>query len=246
MDHLSFKPCLADPDVWMHPATKSNGVKHWEYALVLYTDDTLVISERGEDILRQEIGRYFELKEESIGPPAIYLGGPMRKVTLKSGTKAWPFGSSQYVHAAVANVEAKLTLRNASLPTRVNTPLKSGYRPKIDITPELNPKDALHYYHSLIGILRWIVELGRVNICCEISMMSSHLALPRQGHLKQIYHGFAYLKKYHNAQMVFNPSYSNIDLPLFEQKDWTMTEFGLTTKEDLPPKMPQPPHGFHL
>ena len=71
----------------MREAAKSDGTHYWEYAL-LYTDDTLVISERGEHVLQDEIGKYFELKEESIGPPDLYLGGKMRKVVLENGIKA--------------------------------------------------------------------------------------------------------------------------------------------------------------
>ena len=56
--------------------------------------------------------------------------------------------------------------------------MTSGYRPEIDITPELGSEDAA-YYHSLIGVLRWIVEMGRIYINVEASMLSSHLALPR-------------------------------------------------------------------
>ena len=37
MSHLGFKPCLADPDVWMRSATKSDGSSYWEYVL-LYVD----------------------------------------------------------------------------------------------------------------------------------------------------------------------------------------------------------------
>ncbi len=44
--------------------------------------------------------------------------------------------------------------------------------------PELGEADA-SYYHTLIGVLRWIVEFGRIDINVEVSMMSSHLALPR-------------------------------------------------------------------
>ena len=36
-------------------------------------------------------------------------------------------------------------------------------RAEIDISPELNATDAA-YYQSLIGILQWMVELGRVDI----------------------------------------------------------------------------------
>ena len=39
------------------------------------------------------------------------------------------------------------------------SPISSGFCPELDDTEELSLKDALHY-HSLIGILRWIVELG--------------------------------------------------------------------------------------
>jgi len=74
MMDLNFVPCLADPDVWMRPAKKANGSSYYEYIL-LYTDDALCVSESPERVLREEIGKYFELKEESIGPPKIYLGG---------------------------------------------------------------------------------------------------------------------------------------------------------------------------
>ena len=63
----------------------------------------------------------------------------------------------------------------------------------MEVSRELNEVDAA-YYQSLIGILRWMVELGRVDVCLEVSMMSSHLALPREGHLEQVLHIFAYLK----------------------------------------------------
>lgn len=241
MDHMGFKSCKADPDVWMRPAVKSNGNPYWEYIL-LYVDDTLVISERGESILRNELGKYFELKEESVGPPDLYLGGKMRKVVLDNGVGAWAFGSSQYVQAAVKNLENQLKERGEQLPRRAKAPLTTDYRPEVDVSPELSPTDAAHY-QSLIGILRWMVELGRVDICCEVSMMSSHLALPRQGHLRELYHIFAYLKEHHNAELVFDPSEPDIDQSLFERKDWTTSEMSHDTKEELPTNMPEP-RGF--
>ena len=79
MWHLGFMSCPADPDVWMRPALKADGSEYYEYIL-LYTDDTLCISENPEKVLRTEIGRYFTLKEDSIGPPKLYLGGNCREV----------------------------------------------------------------------------------------------------------------------------------------------------------------------
>jgi hypothetical protein len=89
-----------------------------------------------------------------------------------------------------------------------------------------------------------MVELGRVDICLEVSMMSSHLALPREGHLLQLFNIFSYLKKYHNTEIVYDTSDPCVELPNFEHKDWTSSEFGhISGEEELPPNMPEP-RGF--
>jgi hypothetical protein len=223
----------------MRKATANDGRLYWEYVL-LYTDDCLVISHRGENILRKEIGKYFELKEESIGPPDLYLGRKMRKIGLENGLYAWGFGSSQYVQAVVKNVETFLGERGAlPLPAKVTTPLSSEYRPEVDISPELQPKDASHFM-SLIGVLRWIVELGRIDITCEVSMMSSHLAMPRVGHLHQLYRIFGYLKLHHNAEMVFDLAVPHINEEDFERRDWSTSEMDRVGAEELPPNAPEP------
>eukprot|EP00957_Ditylum_brightwellii_P022068 1664749-Ditylum_brightwellii.AAC.1 len=62
----------------MRPAIHSDGSKHYEYIL-LYTDDALAIGEYPEKLLCQGIGKYFQLKEESVRPLKIYLGGSVCK-----------------------------------------------------------------------------------------------------------------------------------------------------------------------
>ena len=96
MGHLGLKSKTGDPDVWMRPATRSDGSITFEYVL-LYIDDCLVVADEAESILKDEIGRYFQLKPESIGPPTIYLGGHLRKVEIDGGTLAWAFSLTQYV-----------------------------------------------------------------------------------------------------------------------------------------------------
>ena len=147
MRHLNFISCPADPDVWMRPAKKADGTEYWEYIL-LYTDDALCVSAHAEETLRNDLGRYFQLKEKSIGPPKIYLGGNCRLVELETGVKCWAFGSSQYVQAAVKNVEKALNDRQRlgddrfRLPAKANTPINTSYRPELDVSPELGMKDA--------------------------------------------------------------------------------------------------------
>jgi hypothetical protein len=71
--------------------------------------------------------------------------------------------------------------------------------------------------------------------------MSSHLALPREGHFEQVLHIFSYLKKHHNAEMVFDPSDPDIHESDFERRDWTSSEFGhIDGEEVMPPNMPEP------
>ena len=239
MEHLKFESSKADPDVWFRASKRKDGTPYYEYVL-LYTDDCLVISDNAEAILRNEIGKSFTLKEKSIGNPGQYLGGKLRKVTLDNGVDCWGFSSTQYVQDAVNNVEQYLKSKGKKLVPKAPAPMTNGYRPEIDISEEL-PEDEASYYHSLIGVLRWIVELGRVDINTEVSMMSSHLALPRRGHLDEVFHIFAYLKKKHNSEMVYDPTEVEIDRAAFPREDWSYSIYGDDNLEEvLPLNMPIP------
>ena len=240
MRHLDFVSCPADPDLWMRPASKPDGAQYYTYIL-LYTDDALVIDHHVDHVLRNQLGKCFELKQESIGPPKIYLGGKTSKVELENGVSAWSFSSTQYVKAAVANVKKYVENHKSwRMPLKCNTPSTSTYQPELDVTPELNPLES-SYYMSLIGVLRWIVELGRVDVCLEVSMMSSHMAMPRERHMKELLHIFSYLDKYSNTELVFDPSEPEIDMDAYQQKDWTCSEFGhVSGEEELPSNMPAP------
>jgi Reverse transcriptase (RNA-dependent DNA polymerase). len=237
MTHMNFKPCTADPDVWIRPGVKADGLTYWQYVL-LYTDDILAIMEEPEKFIREELGHYFKVKENSIGPPTQYLGNKVSQVTMENGVKCWSFSSSQYVQNAIKNVEDYLAKSDSKLPARAKSPWTSNYRPEIDITPELIPVKAA-YYQSLIGVLRWIVELGRGDICMEVSAMASMMALPREGHLDQLFHMFAFLKTNHNGVMVFDPTEPDIDSSCFVREDWSAAAYG-ECEEELPPNMPEP------
>jgi hypothetical protein len=111
-----------------------------------------VISERADKVLRNEIGQHLILREESMGPPSIYLGGKLQKITLENGVKAWAFGSCQYVQSAVKNVEEHHAKTGEKPPYKAPTPLSGNYRPEINVSPELGEIKASHF-HSLIGVL---------------------------------------------------------------------------------------------
>lgn len=125
------------------------------------------------------------------------------------------------------------------LPGKVSTPFPRDYRPELDTTDELDHEET-SYYHSAIRILRWIVELGQFDIITEVSMLSSHPALPRVGHLETVFTVFGYLKAKHNSVTLFDPTYPDIDMTSFKQCNWK--DFYRDAKKPIPLNTP-PPRG---
>ena len=72
----------------------------------------------------------------------------------------------------------------------------------------------------------------------EVSMMASCLAMPREGHLQQVYHIFAYLNSKHNSRIAFDPTYPDIEYDKFEKKGW-LNIYG-DVKEEVPENAPEP------
>lgn len=235
MSTMGFEHCESDHDVWNKAAVTDDGTEYYEYIL-LYVDDCLVVSHRAHNILT-ELNGFFTLKKSSIGPPKIYLGSTISQVTLPNGVKAWASSSSQYVKEAVKNVKEYLAESDRQLMRHAKAPITANYKPELDQSEELDDATAT-YYQSLIGILRWIVEIGRVDICVEVSMLSFFLTNPREGHLQQVYHIFAFLKSHHNARLVFDPTYPILDPNAFSKCDWS--PFYNNVKELITENAPSP------
>jgi hypothetical protein len=236
LTHLGYESSRGDPDVWFRPSVKVTKEEYYEYLLV-YTDDILAIGLNPSEILTR-INRYFTLKPDSIHPPDDYLGTKIRKTVLPNGKEAWGQSSSHYVLNAVGNLEAWMREKGYKLPNRADTPMMTTYRPELDVSKVLSGELA-NYYQSLIGVLRWAVEIGRIDITTEVSMLAAHMAMPREGHLYAVFRVFAYLKKKHNSRLVYDPTYPTIDFGKFKAKeDWE--NFYGDVKEAIPTNAPKP------
>ena len=238
MRQLGYESCRADPDLWIKPMVRpDDGTKYYAYIL-LYVDDCLCIHHDAVSAL-QELDKFFQMKPGSIGDPDIYLGSKLRKVILDNGVYAWSSSPSKYVQDAVSNVERYLTLHypGRKLRNKLAGPWPTGYVSELDESPELDV-DKANYYQSQVGVLHWIVELGRVDIITEVSTLASHMALPREGHLEALFDVFCYLKRRHNSRLVFDPSYPDIDWSAFVEHDWKQFYGELT--EAIPPNAPEP------
>jgi hypothetical protein len=154
-----------------------------------------------------KLDEYFKMKEGSIQVPTFYFGAKLNKTVLPNSVVAWGMSSIKYVQPVVQNVQEYLSTLpgDQKLWKKASGPFAGGYKPELDESPELDPIRA-NFYQSQIGILRRCVELGRIDIITEVSMLSTHLCLPREGHLEDVFRVFAYLGLHHNAIVVFVPT----------------------------------------
>ncbi len=233
---MGYSSSLADPDVWFKEACKPDGFEYYAYILV-YVDDILVISHNPEDTMKI-LTKTFRLKD-GYAPPTRYLGATIKKWRLPGDETAthWGHSAEEYIKQAITNVEMELQKEGKGLQGRFSTPLSPGYRPELDYSPFLGD-DAAVYYMELIGILRWAVELGRIDIMVHVSMLSSYTMQPRRGHLDQAFHIFGYLKRNKRSSIIFDEQrvpWNEADFPIH---DWT--DFYRDIKELKPPNAPSP------
>ena len=114
----------------------------------------------------------FKIKGDEVAEPEFYLGGTITKMLNSDAVECFAMDSDKYCDSAVKTVEEVLNKKGLRLPNKCKTPLKSGYKPEMDDTAELKA-DGLHWYQELIGQLRWAVELGRVDILLEVSLVKT-------------------------------------------------------------------------
>jgi hypothetical protein len=187
---------------------------------MIYVDDILCVHHDPGSALAN-LDEYFKMKEGSIQVPTFYLGAKLKKTVLPNGVVAWGMSSRKYVQSAVQNVKEYLAALpgNHMLVKKSPGPFAGGYKPELDESPELDPTRE-NFYQSQIEILRWCVELGRIYIITEVSMLSTYLCLPREGHLGAVFHVFACMGLHHNARVVFDPTYPDVDMGTFIKTDW--------------------------
>ena len=238
MHHLGYHSCLADPDFWYKPMVcPEDNLKYYSYVL-LYVDDCLCICHNAEQELHK-IDKFFIMKDGSIGDPDIYLGANVKQMEPPNGVKAWALSSNKYIQEAMQNCEKYLahSMNGRKLTQKALNPFPGDYDPDLDMMDMLKDDQAT-YFQSQIGILQWMVELGRVVIATEVSLLSLHVALPREGHLEIIFHLYAYLKQKHNSRLALDPTYPHFDMISFHKADWT--DFYGNVSEAIPNNAPEP------
>ena len=243
LTELGYFPCKADRDVYLRPFER-DGEELCQTA-VCCVDDVLVCGVKPRDQM-DEIETKFELKKGSVQEPDTHLGANVEKVHVKdndgSPKVCWGMSSTNCTAKTTTEVERVTGTGKHGcmhLPKKsVSTPLASGHRPECDESRELDSGEQ-NYYQSLVGILWWLAELGRLDILHPASLMSRYLAQARIGHMNQVLRIFACLKGYGKSKIVMDPSYPVVDEERFQKCDWS--EYYPDAEELVdPPGKPEP------
>ena len=119
-------------------------------------------------------------------------------VEWKDGTSNWvklkdlkdsnPVELAEYAVANAVRTESAVGIvhdllrhdgEGKDLKTTAKQPLPTSYKPETNVS-----QDRISRYLQLIGMLRWAIELGRIDIDLEVAMMAPYSASPELGILR--------------------------------------------------------------
>ena len=144
-----------------------------------YVDDILCIY-HNQDAMLELLQKSFPFKPGFVNPD-MYLGAKLCKTRLHSGIWAWAMSPVKYDQIAVRKCTVHLLSNYGGkyrMPMKAESPFKMGNDPELDTSPELDP-DAASYYLTIIGVLRWMIEMRIIDVITEVPLLLSHVALPK-------------------------------------------------------------------
>ena len=214
--------------------------------IFVYVDDILIIDKNPERFINL-LNENYTVKPASIREPKVYLGADISKAYYPDGSYAWTMGSQRYVKEAIRNVEKPLLLYNLRFNKKLTDvkyspkkPFSSvGFKSELDTSLMCDPNQT-NYFQNLIGVLCWIIKLGRIDIAYEVSSLSKFLVKPQTGHIYEALHIFKYLETHIQNDLSFDPLDYNHAHPMNISKVINdMKEVYVYAIEDLPPNAPE-------
>ena len=221
---MGFHQSLAEDDIWMRQ--KSN---HYEY-IARYVDDMAIVS-RDPKSITDELEKKYHLKLKGSGPISYHLGCDF----FRDDEGVLSMSPKRYIERAV---DTYSRIFGEHPKARYSSPLEGGDHPEIDTT-DLLDAEGIKHYQSLIGILQWLVTLGRLDIATAVMTMSSFRTAPRVGHLNRLKRMFGYVVKMKHATSRFRVTSPDHSQHPIGQYDWEKTFYG-NAKEVIAVNCPKP------
>ena len=119
-------------------------------------------------------------------------------------------GENDYAKEAIRVVEIQIKKDGVIFNSKASHSFSFvTYRPELDCTQHCNHIYA-NYYQNLIGVLRWIVELGWMDILFEVACISRFTSNSRARHMQQVLNIFNYLKNHATSKINFGHNKINV------------------------------------
>ena len=178
-------------------------------------DDMLIASHDSTKYMSQLQAIYY-VKRDSIQLPYLYLEAQVKKVIDRCGKPSFSISRNKYVKEAVIMIKQRrkdLNLYYTKVSKSAENPFSNTkYRSEVDMT-KLCTKEQHQFYQQVIGIQHEMIEIVRLDISTEISLLLRYLAQPRISHLHQALHMVSYLKCNECTEIRYDPTKNNIQEP---------------------------------
>ena len=169
-----------------------------------------MISTDPRSVLEGPKGGTVEFKNDKTKIPEMHLGAKLQKKSI-DGISCWTVPSEECVKAAVKAIRTSILENNDwSIPEGARTPMNIEFVAGLDNSRELGPND-ITSHQEMIGMLQRATELGRVDILCEISILSQHQASPRVNNVKQPLQVFSCLEGKCKLSLRMDPNLSAVN-----------------------------------
>jgi hypothetical protein len=148
----------------------------------------LILTLQNPQIIIDKLQNEHKYCLEDVGPPLRCLGSQIGKYKFNDDKQAWYMSAQQYLQQAILEIESKWGALNKIFGNRqvLDVPIQAGSHPELDTSRFLDDDD-IQLYQSYIGVLRWAVELGRIDLAHSAGVMACFSAAPREGHMHSVY-----------------------------------------------------------
>ena len=223
---IGFKSSRFDRDVWMRMRDTKDG---YDY-ICTHVDDFKVVA-KDPNLWVERIASIFLIKEH--GPRNYYLGNDY---TYHENHDMWTYGVQTYAKEAVARVERLY----GCLPKQ-STPLSvEDCHPEMDTSPLLGLNDH-RKFQMLLGMLQWMVTIGKPELTTCVSSLNRFGSNPREYHLELIVRAFGYVKTVQHKQIAIDsrPMVSDRSTPKFEKLIPDFLNDYPDASEEMDPSFPE-------
>ena len=128
------------PNICIRAEMRPYGYAYYGMILV-YVDDIMIVYDLGDEVAIQIVD-FYNIKEESQGPPTLYLGSDMENIQTMYGSEIWTTSSRSFITNGIETVEGLLIEDGKCEVLKYNSKYQftSNQRPELDSIVELGPK----------------------------------------------------------------------------------------------------------